>query len=159
MRLFINPLICWGCNIIIVDQESHCAICGSNFPSKQCYFCQTKICTSCIVPSDVTGNQTTIKCIRCDQRKVNKISVLSVIKRNKLILGLLAAFWIYTVFPLPFLQAFGIKTNPTSFQPIIIATAVMTMSSCYLLGRKGRQQPINLQLLNSCHNKEQGYTA
>jgi hypothetical protein len=93
----------------------------------------------------VTGNQTTIKCIRCDQRKVNKISVLSVIKRNKLILGLLAAFWIYTVFPLPFLQAFGVKTNPTSFQPIVITTAVMTIPFVFMLFAWQKRSPTTNQ--------------
>ena len=84
--------------------ESQCHICGSKFPTRQCYFCQRNICTSCIVPEDVTGNYSTTKCITCDRRKINKISILSVLRRNKFILGVLSGFWIYTVFPLPFLQ-------------------------------------------------------
>ena len=86
--------------------ESQCHICGSKFPTRQCYFCQHNICTSCIVPEDVTGNYSTTKCITCDRRKINKISILSVLKWNKFILGLLAGFWIYTVFPLPFFATF-----------------------------------------------------
>ncbi len=131
--------------------ESQCAICGSKFASRQCYFCQSKICTSCIVPEDVTGNYTTTKCITCDRRKINKISFVSVLNRNKFILGVLAGFWIYTVFPLPFLQLFGIKIDPTSFQPILITTAVMTIPFLFmfLLGRKDRQKTVNLQPVNS----------
>ena len=91
--------------------EFQCAICGSKFATKQCYFCQSKICTSCIVPEDVTGNYTTTKCITCDRRKINKISIVSVLKRNKFILGILVGFWIYKVFPLPFLQLFGMSRS------------------------------------------------
>jgi len=61
------------------------------------------------------------------------ISILSVLKRNKFILGVLGGFWIYTVFPLPFLQMFGIKIDSTSFQPIFIATAVMTIPFVFML--------------------------
>ena len=121
--------------------ESQCHICGSKFPTRQCYFCQHNICTSCIVPEDVTGNYSTTKCITCDRRKINKISILSVLKRNKFILGLLAGFWIYTVFPLPFLQLFGIKIDPTSFQPIFIATAVMTIPFIFMLFAWQKRSP------------------
>lgn len=121
--------------------EADCTICGSKFPTKECYFCQRKICTSCIVPGDVTGSYSTTKCITCDRRKINKISVLSVLKRNKLILGLLAAFWLYTVFPLPFLQLFGIKIDPTSFQPIFITTAVMTIPFVFMLFAWQKRSP------------------
>lgn len=121
--------------------ESDCIICGSKFPTKECYFCQQKICTSCIVPADVTGNYSTTKCIACDRRKINKISVLSVLKRNKLILGLVGAFWIYTVFPLPFLQLLGIKIDPISFQPIFITTAVMTIPFVFMLFAWQKRSP------------------
>jgi hypothetical protein len=121
--------------------ESQCHICGSKFPTRQCYFCQHNICTSCIVPEDVTGNYSTTKCIACDRRKINKISILSVLKQNKFILGLLAGFWIYTVFPLPFLQLFGIKIDPTSFQPIFIATAVMTIPFLFMLVAWQKRSP------------------
>jgi hypothetical protein len=77
--------------------------------------------------------QSTTKCISCDRRKINKISILSVLKRNKFILGILGGFWIYTVFPLPFLQMFGIKIDPTSLPPIFITTAVMTIPFLFML--------------------------
>ena len=125
----------WDC------MESQCNVCGSKFGTKKCYFCQRSICSSCIVPTDVTGNYTTTKCITCDQRKINKISVLSVLNRNKFILGVLGGFWIYTVFPLPFLQMFGIKIDPTSFQPIFIATAVMTIPFVFMLFAWQKRSP------------------
>ena len=129
--------------------ESQCAICGSKFVTRQCYFCQSKICTSCIVPEDVTGNYTTTKCITCDRRKINKISFVSVLNRNKFILGILAGFWIYTVFPLPFLQLFGIKIDPTSFQPILITTAVMTIPFLFMFFTWQKRSPKNSQSTTS----------
>jgi len=91
---------------ILSENMDDCSICGSKFPTRECYFCQRKICTSCVVPGDVTGSYSTTKCVTCDRRKINKISIVSVLKRNKFILGLVAAFWIYAVFPLPFFTAF-----------------------------------------------------
>lgn len=129
--------------------KTQCAICGSKFAIRQCYFCQSKICTSCIVPEDVTGNSTTTKCITCDRRKINKISIVSVLNRNKVILGVLAGFWIYTVFPLPFLQLFGIKIDPTSFQPILIATAVMTIPFIFMFVAWQKRSPNNSQSTTS----------
>jgi len=125
--------------------KSQCPICGSKFASRQCYFCQRKVCTSCVVPEDVTGNQSTTKCISCDRRKINKISVLSVLRRNKFILAVLGAFWIYTVFPLPFLQMFGIKIDPTSLQPIFITTAVMTIPFLFMLIAWQKRSPTSDQ--------------
>ena len=138
----VNVLICSWCNILYRRPwKLICTICGSKFPTKECYFCQRKICTSCIVPGDVTGSYSTTKCITCDRRKINKIGVLSVLKRNKIILGLLAAFWLYTVFPLPFMQLFGIKIDPTSFQPIFITTAVMTIPFVFMLFAWQKRSP------------------
>jgi len=125
--------------------DSQCDICGSKFASRQCYFCQRKICTSCIVPEDATGNYSTIKCITCGRRKINKISLLSVLKRNKIILGIIAGFWIYTVFPIPFLQLFGIKIDPTSFQPIFITTAVMTIPFLFMFFAWQKRSPNSSQ--------------
>lgn len=125
--------------------KSQCPICGSKFPSRQCYFCQRKICSSCVVPEDVTGSANTTKCITCDRRKINKISILSVLRRNKFILGILGGFWIYTVFPLPFLQMFGIKTDPTSLQPIFITTAVMTIPFLFMLIAWQKRSPTSNQ--------------
>lgn len=121
--------------------ESRCAICGSKFATKECYFCQHKICTSCIVPSDVTGNYSTTKCIACDKRKINKINILSVLKRNKFILAVIGGFWIYTIFPLPFLQMFGIRIDPTALQPIFIATAVMTIPFLFMFVAWQKRSP------------------
>jgi hypothetical protein len=72
--------------------KSQCPICGSKFASRQCYFCQRKVCSSCVVPEDVTGSQSTTKCISCDRKKINKISILSVLKRNKFIFGNIRRF-------------------------------------------------------------------
>jgi hypothetical protein len=140
-RNVTNPLICSWRNTFYGSMESQCAIWRSKFATKQCYFCLSKIFTSRIVPEDVTGNFSTTKCITCDRRKINKISIVSVLKRNKFILGILVGFWIYTVFPLPFLQLFGIRVDPTSFQPILITTAVMTIPFLFMFFAWQKRSP------------------
>ena len=123
----------WNLNVTFADQSSQ--------DLRNVTFVNTKSVSSCIVSADVTGNYRTTKCITCDRRKINKISVLSVLKRNKFILGILGGFWTYTVFPLPFLQMFGIKIDPTSFQPIFIATAVMTIPFLFMLFAWQKRSP------------------
>jgi uncharacterized membrane protein len=111
---------------------TQCTICGSRFASKHCYFCESNICSSCIAPADVTGNNTTIKCIECDKRRINKISLFSVIRRNKIIIGILLGFWIFTVYPIPFLQMLGYRIDPSVFQPVLIATVAMTIPFVFM---------------------------
>ena len=110
---------------------SNCAICGSKFANKECYFCESKICSSCITPADVTGRSTT-KCIKCDKNKINKISLLCVIRRNKIIIGILLGFWIFTVYPIPFLQILGYNIPATAFQPVLITTAIMVIPFVFM---------------------------
>lgn len=109
----------------------NCAVCGSQFANKRCYFCESKICSSCIAPVDVTGGYTT-KCVNCDRRKINKISLLSVIKRNKIIIAILFGFWIFTVYPIPFLQMLGYNIPATAFQPVLITTAIMIIPFIFM---------------------------
>ncbi|SRR5581483_1544691 len=113
------------------EQKQRCAICGSRFAERKCYFCESKVCTSCIVPSDVSGSYTT-KCITCDRKKVNRLSTLTLLKRNYYLIGIIVAFWLFTVFPLPFLQMAGLEINPSAFQPVLIATAVMTVPFVFM---------------------------
>ena len=54
------------------------------------------------------------------------------LKRNYYLIGIIVAFWLFTVFPLPFLQMAGLEINPTSFQPVLIATAVMTVPFVFM---------------------------
>jgi len=109
----------------------NCVICGSQFANKRCYFCESKICSSCIAPADVTGGSTT-KCVNCDRRMVNKISLLSVIRRNKIIIAILFGFWIFTVYPIPFLQMLGYNIPATAFHPILITTAIMIIPFIFM---------------------------
>ena len=109
----------------------NCAVCGSQFANKQCYFCESKICSSCTAPVDVTGGYT-IKCINCARHAINKISLLSVIRRNKIIIGILLGFWIFTVYPIPFLQMLGYNIPATAFQPVLITTAIMVIPFIFL---------------------------
>jgi hypothetical protein len=135
-----NVLISSRCTYFIWNMDD-CTICGSKFPTRECYFCQSKICTSCVVPGDVSGSYSTTKCITCDRRKINKISIVSVLKRNKFILGLVAAFWIYAVFPLPFLQLFGIKMESWTFQPIFLTAGAMTIPFVFMFFAWQKRSP------------------
>ncbi len=53
-------------------------------------------------------------------------------KRNYYLIGILVAFWLFTVFPLPFLHLAGIEVDPSAFQPVLIATAVMTIPFIFM---------------------------
>ena len=114
------------------EQKQRCVICGSRFAEKKCYFCESKVCTSCIVPIDVSGNYSTTKCINCDRRKVSRVSALSMLKRNYHLFGVIIAFWIYAIFPIPFMHLAGLQVDPTAFQPVLIATAVMTIPFVFM---------------------------
>lgn len=112
-----------------------CAICGSRFASKRCYFCQKHTCTSCIVPSDVSGSRTTVKCVTCERKKVNKISIAAVLRRNKMVFGILGGYWLFAIFPLPFLNLSGYpeEVMASILQPVLIATALMTIPFVFMM--------------------------
>lgn len=107
-------------------------ICGSRFAERKCYFCESKVCTSCIVPADVSGDYSTTKCINCDRKKVSRLSFGALIKRNYYLFGIILAFWLFTVFPIPFLHLAGLNIDPSAFQPVLIATAVMTIPFVFM---------------------------
>jgi hypothetical protein len=112
------------------QQEERCAICGSRFAEKKCYFCESRVCTSCTVPTDMSGYTT--KCIICDRKKINRLGFTTLLKRNYYLIAIIVTFWLFTVFPLPFLQLAGIDINPSAFQPVLIATAVMSIPFIFM---------------------------
>ncbi|MER3407436.1 MAG: hypothetical protein C4292_01075 [Nitrososphaera sp.] len=120
-----------------------CSVCGSRFAQKNCYFCQKRVCNSCIIPDDVAGSTTTIKCIACHRKGVNKISFLSVMRRNKFVLAVIACFWIFTVFPLPFLNLTGYRADVlvTILQPVLIAAGLMTIPFVFMMMAWQRRAP------------------
>jgi hypothetical protein len=63
----------------------------------------------------------TTKCISCDRKKIDRLGFTT-----------LLAFWLYTVFPLPFMKLAGIDVDPSAFQPVLIATAVMTIPFIFM---------------------------
>ena len=93
-----------------------------------------------MAPVDITGRNTT-KCINCDRSKINKISLLCVIRRNKIIIGILLGFWIFTVYPIPFLQMLGYKIPATAFQPVLITTAIMVIPFIFMFIAWQRRGP------------------
>ena|ERR1051326_5980835 len=118
-----------------------CAICGSRFADKRCYFCQSHVCTSCVVPSDVMGSDSTTKCLTCHRKNVTRVGLSSLLMRNKVIIAVIGGFWIFTVFPLPFLKLAGIDLDPESIQPVLIATAVMTIPFVFMLAAWQKRAP------------------
>lgn len=111
-----------------------CAVCGSRFAAKKCYFCQKHVCSSCMAPADVVGSALTVKCMACQRKGVTKISFLAVARRNKLVLGVLGGFWLFTVFPVPFLNLAGYGDNiMIVLQPVLMATAIMTIPFVFMM--------------------------
>lgn len=122
----------------MADQQ-RCIICGSRFAEKKCYYCESRVCTSCIVPADVSGSTT--KCLSCDRKKVNRLSFTALLKRYYYLIAIIVAFWLFTVFPIPFMQLAGINIDPTAFQPVLIATAVMTIPFVFMFLAWQRKAP------------------
>src|SRR5215217_6751344 len=104
------------------QQQERCAICGSRFAEKKCYFCESRICTSCTVPTDMAGYTT--KCISCDRKKIDRLGFTTLLKRNYYLIAIIGPFWLFSLFPLPVLQLGCIDIKPSSFQPCLIATGV-----------------------------------
>lgn len=121
------------------SQQQRCAICGSRFAEKKCYYCESKVCTSCVVPSDVSGSTT--KCLTCERKKVNRLTFAQLVKRNYYLFGIIVAFWLFTVFPLPFLHLAGVQIDPSAFQPVLIATGAMTIPFVFLFIAWQRKAP------------------
>jgi hypothetical protein len=121
-------------------RQQRCSICGSRFAERKCYFCERKVCTSCLVPSDVSGDSTA-KCLTCDRKKINRVGILSLLRRNYYIIGILFAFWIFTIFPIPFLHLAGLEVDAAAFQPVLIATAVMTIPFVFMFMAWQRRAP------------------
>jgi hypothetical protein len=91
------------------------------------------------VPVDVSGS--TIKCLTCDRKKVNRLSFAALIKRNFHLFAIIVAFWLFTVFPIPFMQLAGLDIDPSAFQPVLIATAVMTIPFIFMFLAWQRKAP------------------
>jgi hypothetical protein len=78
----------------------------------------------------VSGSTT--KCVSCDRKKVDRLSPVTLLRRNYHLIAIIIAFWLFTVFPIPFMQLAGLDINPTAFQPVLIATAVMTIPFVFM---------------------------
>src|SRR5687767_5140890 len=110
-------MVTYRCTMADQQQQQRCTICGSRFAEKKCYFCESRVCTSCIVPTDVSGSTT--KCLVCDRKKVNRLSFAQLMKRNYYLIAIIVAFWLFTVFPIPFMQLAGLDIDPSAFQPVL----------------------------------------
>jgi hypothetical protein len=92
------------------------------------------------VPADISGNSSR-KCLTCDRNNVNRLGVLTLLKRNAYIIGILFSFWIFTIFPIPFLQLAGLEVDPTAFQPVLIASALMVIPFVFMFIAWQRRAP------------------
>jgi hypothetical protein len=91
------------------------------------------------VPADVSGSTT--KCLTCERRRINRLSFAQVIRRNYYLIGIIVAFWLFTVFPIPFLHLGGLEVDPSAFQPVLIATGAMTIPFIFLFIAWQRKAP------------------
>ncbi|AIF84228.1 hypothetical protein NTE_02174 [Candidatus Nitrososphaera evergladensis SR1] len=86
-----------------------------------------------MVPTDVTGSAITVKCVACDRKGINKISLAAVLKRNKFLLGVIFGYWMFAIFPLPFLQLGGYEATAIVLQPVLFATAILTIPFVFMI--------------------------
>ena len=70
-----------------------CEYCGSVFGDRNCYFCKKTVCTTCM-----TDDRS--RCKKCYIAK-KRLGWKDIVKRNKLIWGMLGFIWVYAVFPGP----------------------------------------------------------
>ena len=115
-----------------MTDEQRCTICGSRFAEKKCYFCESMVCSSCVVPADVSGSYSTIKCLECERKHVGRLSILKVLRRNLHIIGILVGFWLFAIFPLPFLEMAGIRVDPTAYQPVLMVTGALAIPFIFM---------------------------
>ncbi len=92
-----------------------------------------------MVPAEVSGSTT--KCLTCDRNKVNRLSLAQMVRRNYYLFGIIVAFWLFTVFPIPFLHLAGLEVDPSAFQPVLIATGAMTIPFVFLFLAWQRKAP------------------
>jgi hypothetical protein len=91
------------------------------------------------VPEDVSGSTT--KCLTCDRKNVTRLSFAQLMKRNYYIIAIIVAFWLFTVFPIPFMQLAGLHIDTSAFQPVLIATGAMTIPFVFLFIAWQRKAP------------------
>lgn len=81
------------------------------------------------------GSRRTVKCITCERKKVSKISIAAVFRRNKVVFGILGGYWLFAVFPFPFLNLDGYPEDVliSILQPVLIATGLMTIPFVFMM--------------------------
>jgi CDP-diglyceride synthetase len=94
-----------------------------------------------MVPTDVTGSALTVKCVTCDRKGVKKISIAAVLKRNLFLLGVIFGYWIFAIFPLPFLQLGGYEATAIVLQPVLIASGALTIPFIFMVIAWQRRAP------------------
>lgn len=91
-----------------------CGFCGSAFGDRECYFCETRCCTSCM-----TDDRS--RCKRCYIDK-KRLGWKKILKRNRMVLAFVGLLWLYAVFPGPFLPGLD-----PGFYSVTVIAAVLIM--------------------------------
>ena len=73
-----------------------------------------------------------MKCLECERKNVDRIRILKVMRRNLNIIGILVAFWLFAIFPLPFLELAGLRVDPTAYQPVLMVTGALAIPFVFM---------------------------
>ncbi len=98
-----------------------CEFCDSKFGDRKCYFCQKRVCTSCM-----TDDRT--RCKRCYVSK-KRLSWKEIIKKNKIIVGFVVFIWFYAVFPGPLIPGL----HEGYYVVFVIAAIVCMIPLCLMM--------------------------
>lgn len=109
-----------------------CEICGGRFAEHRCIFCNRTVCSSCMAPE--TG-----KCRRCSG--VRRLPLGRFVRRNMILFIVLGLIWTYTVYPWPFLHAFGLEFDMSVIQPILIVSIVLAIPFVFMMRAWQKRPP------------------
>ena len=101
-----------------------CSVCGGRFAEHKCGFCGRAACSSCM-------HVEMGKCIKCEGKKT--VPWRRFVRQNLILIIFMSTIWIYTVYPWPFLYAFGFNVDMSAIQPIMIATIVLAIPFLFML--------------------------
>jgi hypothetical protein len=72
---------------------------------------------------------------------VDRLGILQVLRRNLYIIGILVGFWLFAIFPLPFLEMAGLKVDPTAYQPVLMVTGALAIPFIFMFVAWQKRSP------------------
>ena len=105
-------------------QLTSCQICGSRFGYRSCSVCSRQVCSSCV-------SREGMRCLKCSEIKQQR----GFIRRNIPYIALFVSLWFFVsgLYPFPYFVAVGHPVDMTQFQPIFIATTILTIPFVFML--------------------------